>query len=598
MSNEKVIAFDTETVYGGGYTLKKMSVYEYVRDDRFKCYMVSAADETGAVACEPKDFDWERLNGAWVLAHNAMFDRLVFERMQQQGIVPAHIQPKRWICTADMTAYFRVARSLGNAARVFLGQDLSKDVRDQMRGKTLADVQGTQLGIDLLEYAKRDAQACYDIWQKKNAEWPMVEQMVSEASRDAGIRGLRIDTDLLESSLESLSKQLHDAEVNIPWDWDPKKHKTPLQVSKIREQCRKEGIWAPASFAEDDAECDKWEAEFADKYAWIGALRNWRKINIIYKKLMTIKNNLVADRFSYALKYFGAATGRWSGSEKFNVQNMYKDPIFGVDLRSHIIADEGDIMVVVDWSQIEARALLWMVGDNETLEELRRGKGIYQVHAEKYMGVDPAIDLKNAKTQEHKDLYNLAKARVLSLGYGCGFEKFISMAAAYGLQLTPEKSKEIVEDFRSGNPRIPAFWSKRQQKLRYAVERGLPVYEVTLPSGRKLTYHKPIYSKSAGYQAYFMDGDSNRRKLYGGLLTENIIQAMCRDILAEKWVQFRAEGFKVLFTCHDEFIFSIPKGPDLKAKLKRIKEIMCEVPKWVEGLPLGCSMVVTPKYVK
>jgi len=235
--------------------------------------------------------------------------------------------------------------------------------------------------------------------------------------------------------------------------------------------------------------------------------------------------------------------------------------------------------------------------------------------------------------KEAKDLYALAKARVLGLGFGCGAEKFIAVAQAMaGLDITvgdPEwieatnekgdicldkegkpillpgrgsNSKRIVKEYRESNPKIVALWKKLDTDFKNSVG---GCYEMELPSGRSMRYldvkrecrtvkdpetgeHKRKWIVTA------MIG--NRRfSLYGGLLTENLVQATARDVFSEHLLKLQdASGIDVLFTVHDEAVVEADEG----VTVKDMEHIMSQAPDWAPGLPVAAEVLETPHYLK
>ena len=133
------LAIDFESVYDRDYSLKKMGVYNYVYHPRFDAYLMSICGNTTSGPFEwvghPRDFNqWELLNGATLVAHNAAFDSLVFKRLQEIGTIPPIGKPT-WRCTASMAVYLSAPRSLKGACKQLLGIDVDKSQRDKAQGQ-------------------------------------------------------------------------------------------------------------------------------------------------------------------------------------------------------------------------------------------------------------------------------------------------------------------------------------------------------------------------------------------------------------------------------------------------------------------------------
>src|SRR5690606_32849431 len=157
------------------------------------------------------------------------------------------------------------------------------------------------------------------------------------------------------------------------------------------------------------------------------------------------------------VKYCGANTGRWSGGGGLNMQNLNRSEAEGVDLRRAIVAPPGHVLGVVDFAQIEARTLLYLAGDHHALGMLREHPAldVYEAHARQTMDYAEDELLKAFCARTGSGLRQLAKARVLGLGFGCGPEKFVSVAKSMaGLEISLEESKRIVGEYRESNPKV------------------------------------------------------------------------------------------------------------------------------------------------
>ena len=586
MKTQNTYAVDFETYYDKDYSLESMGTEEYLNDPRLHVYLVAIAGPEIRFYGHPEAFDWQLLTGQHLVAHNARFDQSVYERLVELGKIP-EVNPASWDCTADLAVYLRCGRSLLNASRSLLGVKLDKSTRAELEGVDPNDLEG-ELRDKALTYVMQDADCCLQIWEQYNEQWPESEKILSRLNRELGRRGVQIDVPLLTSSLTKLKQVIFEANKLIPWEWGPgTKRKTPLAPTQIMQECRKAGISCPGSFAQDSDECREWEDRHGNTHLWIGALRDWRRANILLKRLETVEKRLTPEGiFPFSLLYFGAHTGRYSGTGGYNMQNMLKNPAFGVNLRHHFIARPGHKLVIADLSQIEARITLWIAGDYNTLDKIEAGLSIYEAHAIQSMGWEEEF----GKLKEtNPELYLLAKARVLSLGFGCGWLKFITMAAKCGLVITPDVSKETVDNFRSTNPKITDLWRMFE---RDCIRSRGENYSLTLPSGREFTYFNILTAN--GLEGEIIR-DVRKVALYGGRITENVVQATARDLYVEHMLTLKDAGIQHLFGSHDEYVMELPEG---NLQLDTIEEIISVTPDWLEGCPIGCEITVTDHYLK
>jgi hypothetical protein len=313
----------------------------------------------------------------------------------------------------------------------------------------------------MLQYGRHDAQNCWMLWDKHGAKWPEFERNLSQQTIDQGRHGLRIDIAALDQGIAQLQQVIFVALQNLPWI---KRGKKPASPIGIAEECKMAGIPPPPVKAHNPEAAQEWEDRYAPLFKFVFALKNIRKAKKTLATLETIKLRIRDDEtVAFSLKYAGAHTLRWAGDSGWNLQNMNKEPLLidsdhsfifdfklqrplveefqkeidgkaavGVlkngtsffDIRGLIIARPGMKLGPVDLAQIEPRVLNYLAGNTELLDMLRQGMAIYEAHARKTMGWTTG-ELKTL----NKALYQLAKIRVLGLGYGCGWEKLITIAA-------------------------------------------------------------------------------------------------------------------------------------------------------------------------
>jgi len=639
----------------------------YIRDPRFNAYMVSVYDGTEAWAGHLSRFNWDALDGQHLLSHNAGFDARVYSRLVEQGLAPSLNIPS-WQCTANLSTYLCMRRDLGRAVEFLFGVQLDKSVRGNADGKTWEDLTKEDGGKSMIEYAKQDAIYCWRIWNKYGHLWPTLEKKLSALTIKQCRRGVQIDADKLELFIGVAEKMRVQAEQALPWMAEGKKPTSPKAVA---EQCRRVNIPCPPVKSHDGEEAyDEWAAQFSAKYRWVKAYTDFRVINKFITTLNTIRERLRENgTFPFELLYFGAHTGRWSGSGGFNMQNMRKEPLYcddegwlitdpdklkeieraldpknggqlpswvayALDIRALFTARPGRKLILSDLSQIEPRVLAWLAGDFKLLELLARGQSPYEAHARSTMKWEGG-ELK----YEDKELYALAKARVLGLGFGCGWKKFITVAYNMAsLDITkddPEEyqatndegelcfkadgtpvmkdgygynSRRIVKEYREQNPLVTGLWKTLDESFKQS-EGG--DFEMALPSGRSLRYgevrreRRAIHDEETGetkwkwaMTALAFDQKRNavvRKPFYGGLLTENLVQATARDVFGEHLIALdEAGGMDPLWSVHDEAILDC----DASRSTKDVKHLMSQAPEWIPGLPVSADTQEAPHYKK
>lgn len=590
----KTAAIDFETYYDDTFGITLQGTRNYIFDSRFDAYMVTIKTDTGIeYAGPPMLFDWSQISGEgwqWI-HHNASFDELVLQRLRRDGVVPLNAVPEFTHCTADLCAYLGGPRNLAGASKFFLNQEVSKDTRTAMKGQKWATMT-PDFRKEVTKYAMRDAELTLDLWVKLSSQWPDNERLLSRHTRAVAWDGVPLDVPALDRAIPELERRNWEAGTRIPWYHEGEEK--PLSPRALAEQCRKVGIEPPPSLAKDSADCAAWEDKYGDTYPWVAAMREYRRTNTLLERLKAMRARVTpAGDMNFGLLYFGASvTGRWSGADGVNVQNLPSKPMFGVDFRSLIKAPPGYRFLNADLSQIEPRCLAWLVGNEPLLQKLRDGMAIYEAHARTSMGWTGG-KLKN----EDAHLYALAKARVLSLGYGAGAEKFVIMAANYGIKLTLEEADSVVQAFRASEPLVcgrNGLWNQLQDGMTRAAAKRED-YHVELPSGRLLRYMRP--SRMGGLTAETVSGRGIiRKKWWGGSLTENLVQATARDVFSSFIPVIEYElGLPIMFHVHDE-LTCLVKEDKAEDALRDLLQVMRTPPDWMPGLPLDAEGKIVDTY--
>lgn len=582
----KTYSFDTETYYDKDYTITKLGNQAYCAHPKFDCYLVTIWGEDYQYVGPPAKVDWSKLDGHRWLSHNQGFDWAVFLAMRDRlKILPKEISQYDWHCTSSMCCYIGAPRALANAVKALFGIDVSKAERTEMKGKHYEDIPQDQKER-LNQYALDDAMHCYNLWQTYSHHWPEHERKLSFMGYDKGRQGLQLNVELLDQGLKTLIEEKDKRILTLPWTSEGA---VPLSTKSLKEHCIKAGIPAPISVAEDDPRCEAWEALYADKVPWVTTMREIRKANVLYKKMEAMKIRVTAEgRISFSTRYFGAHTGRWSGDNGFNVMNFHKKALMGVDVRRCIIAKPGFKLVVADFSQIEPRCLAWLCGDDAFLASVRQGFGVYESHARNTMGWTGGPLKKEAP-----ELYDLAKARVLGLGYGCGGDRFVDVAwSMAGVKIDKKNAKAQVDDFRASNPKIINLWNVLEEGMKRAARAKLLKYEIELPSGRTMHYWSP-QMKGGALMARTVMGE-RLKYFWGGVLTENLTQATAREVLVEALLGMEAAKVNCLFHIYDETVSEVP----LSMHTDEVKAILTKTPTWLEGCPLNVDIIETDYYRK
>lgn len=581
----QVTSIDTEASYAKGRDIKSLGVANYVRHPDTDHFMVSGYGDDYAAVGEPKDFAWR--DGMWI-SHNMGYDSQVIAEYRRRGIpVPV---PAEWNCTADMAAYLQSPRSLLDASRELLGIQLDKAVRDEMLGKDYRTL-SKEDQARWAQYALTDAKACFLLWQQHAHKWPEHERLISQHTTRMGQRGIGIDSERVAKGIELLLQAKFEAEQRIPWagELNAKGKENPVASPLLlAKECRRLGLVPPTTTEEKSEIFQTWIEENEGKADFVRGVGQWRRANRLLKVLEAMKLRTISNRLHFSLKYFGAATGRWSGDAGLNMQNLPRKPFAGVDARACLIPGPGKKFVIADLAQIEPRILNWLVGNEAWLALVRGGMGPYEAHGRTVKGWAGG----NLK-QEDPMLYLNCKVEVLGLGYGAGAGQYQKIAKTMGgLDLTEAQAKRSVDQFRRANRKIVAMWDQLDRAVRGS--RGGD-FTAELPSGRTINY-MGVAASGKDITARTEFGGS-RYRWWGSKICENITQATARDVFADMVLRLESAGLNVVNHVHDEVILEVDADAADEAKAEALR-IMSVPPVWCHDLPVAAEAHIADEYGK
>ena len=337
------------------------------------------------------------------------------------------------------------------------------------------------------------------------------------------------------------------------------------------------------------------------------------------------------------LQFYGAnRTGRWAG-RLVQVQNLPRNELSDLALarsllkemeyelldilfpsvpdvlsqliRTAFIPSPGHRFIVSDFSAIEARVIAWLAGETWRMDVFKSHGKIYEASAAQMFGV-PVEDVTKGSPLRQK-----GKIAELALGYQGSKGALLAMGAL-SMGLEEDELPGLVAAWRKANPKIVQLWWTIEKAAIQAVKERVPVtlqYGLTfhvqsgilfirLPSGRKLAYVRPqlgiddrFNKEQLTYEGIEQNKQWGRIPTYGGKLTENIVQAIARDCLAESMLRLDAAGYQIAFHVHDEVVLDVPNGT---GSLEEVEQIMGVPMDWAPGLPLSAEGFETEFYKK
>jgi DNA polymerase len=351
-------------------------------------------------------------------------------------------------------------------------------------------------------------------------------------------------------------------------------------------------------------------------------------------KLQRIPELINADaRVRGTLLYHGASTGRWAGRllqphnfprgevpdvEKY-IPLLLAGRLDEIDapllvvlsslLRGTIRATPPGRLLSGDFSQIEARMVAWIAEQDDLVDAFARGAKVYEEMAQFIYSVENIDDV--TKTQRQ-----VGKNTVLGCGFQMGAARLQSQVKEQaGIDIPLVEAYTAVEAYRERNHHVVDFWYAIDRAARRAVVRPGTWHRVgrrdairfmrhertlwcVLPSGRPLAYIDPrieVEKDSDRTNVVVSARDSftkqwRRQRMYGGFWTENVVQAMARDVMVAGMMQLEAAGYPIVMTVHDEVVADTglaKLGPAYRGTLEQFLHILKRGPSWAHDLPIA-----------
>jgi len=561
-------------------------------------------------------------------AFNAAFERICLSRHLD---IP--LSSKGWQCTAVQSAMLALPLSLeGVGAVLGLSKQKMSEGKELIRyfsipckptklngGRTRNLPEHSPNKWSLFKaYCIRDVDVERQIRKKLN-KYPIPESERELYLLDQSIndRGVLVDKELVAHAVEC-NLQYKNAVTKRAYELTGLEN--PNSVAQIKSWLSEQGL----------------ETESLDKKSVKGLLSETDgdifevlKLRLLMsktsiKKYEAIERSVCSDgRVHGLLQFYGAnRTGRWAG-RLVQVQNLPQNHLTDLSLardlvkkrwyeevemlfdstpgvlseliRTAFIPKPGSRFIVADFSAIEARVLSWISGEAWRMEVFSTHGKIYEASASAMFGV-PIEEITKGSSLRQK-----GKIAELALGYGGAVGALTSMGAL-DMGLTEEELPQLVRQWRTANPHITKFWwdvdaaamTALREKIETRVGRVAFHYEsglllITLPSGRMLFYVKPrIALNKFGREGITYEGIGENKKwlridTYGPKLTENIVQAVSRDLLALAMLRLQKAGFEIVMHIHDEVVLEVPHGV---TNVEEVCSIMAEAPEWTDGLLL------------
>jgi len=593
-----ILTIDFETFYSRDFSLTKSTTEEYVRSDLFEVIGVAVKENDNDAVwfsgthAEISDFlngfDWAN---SFALAHNAVFDGAILTWRFD-------IKPMAWLDTLAMaraTDGLEVGNSLAKLVdRYALGKK-GTEVLDAL-GKRRQDFSAIELNA-YGGYCKNDVELTYKLFMVLVQRFSKSElQLISLTTKMFSEPILQLNTPLLEQHLMQVQARKEKLLAQCIANKD-----TLMSNPKLAELLIKMGVEPPMkespangkltyAFAKNDEEFKALMEHPDERVQAIIAARLGTKSTLEETRTQRFINISMRGRMPVPLRYYAAHTGRWGGDDKLNLQNLPRKSL----LKDSIVAPKGHVLIDADSSQIEARIVAWLSGQNDLVTAFERQEDVYKIMASAIYG-------KNESEIEASERF-VGKTTILGAGYGMGHNKFGIQLKTFGVEIADEEAARIISVYRQTYPHIPRLWKEANSSLD-ALRQGktttvghqpqaLSVTEsgFLLPSGLHLNYA----DLQEGDDGYTYKSRRGRIKIYGGKVVENVCQALARCVIGEQMLKI-AQRYKVALTVHDA-VMAVVKEEEKDEAVAYVQECMTWRPSWAETLPLACEIGVGKSY--
>ena len=614
----KLVTLDFETYWDKDYSLKKLNIIEYVTDERFKAHGVGIQIDGGL----PLYYSGSEMAPALrtvfseqciLVCQNTKFDAFILS-------VHYGIHPTRY---ADTRSMAKAIFPFESASLKDLCIRLFPDDTTMRKGDELADSKGIrdfddELAESIKGYCIQDTHLTYHCYKKMIGEFPQSEQNLihlttkmfcepaivldqdrvavhlahSAEQRTALIeKGLAFATQQLEGTYEnqilfSSNKQFAELLVLL-------KLAVPSKISpttgKPTHALGKTDLGFQALIRKNPQFNDLWSAR--------KAVKSTGEVTRSERLLLTAKrcNGLIP----VPLNYYGAHTGRFSGGEKLNLQNLKR----GSELRKSLCAPEDTLVYVADSSNIEARMLAWLADQRSMLD-------VFYAKGDVYCDFASKIYARPINKKDDPDERFLGKCAVLGLGYQMGAERFrITLeqgALGPPVYMEPHEVQSIVDLYRNANSLIVKYWARCEnalaamlnEKANFAFGPLIIRYQkIRLPNGMYLRYPGLRYENR---ELVYGTG-RHKTNIYGGKLCENITQALARIVVTDQMLAaddyLTDSGGRIVMQVHDELVGLAPKIGS-STTMQMMFDIMRTPPAWASDLPLDADGGYADNYSK
>ena len=633
---QDVLWIDIETY--SPVDLAKAGVYKYTEHPDWRILMcswalnddkVQRAEGHEAILEIPGLFDGQILK----IAHNASFERVNLSRLKNRGRKGGKfLPPEQFFDTAALARTWGLPASLKDFALAMGAEEkdeagtrlINLFSKPNRRGERVNPAERPDDWAAFGAYCDQDVETMRDAAKRLARDFPRGERAVYEVDQRINDRGVRVDVALAEAAERCFKGNRAEAMKEIEKIAGVDNGNS---VAQLRAWLKSRGV--DTEDLRKDTVKELLEGGLPDDVRRVLVLRQECAVSAAAKFTAAIRATNDDGRLRGTMQYFGASTGRFAG-RLIQFQNLARDGFKGPDRGYDTTAEEAAVgrlleggsipspelkklirpllmgpFVVCDYSSIEPRVLAWLAGEQWMIDAFNNNEDIYVATAAKLGGPEKGFDRQHGKLM------------TLSCGYKGGVGAALKMG---GRNIMPKGTPEdilrkelqaIINNWRDKSPAVRRFWSQLERILGTGggVDTDLVSIEVKgqdryvwLPSKRPIVYRgltrrwkqpldvdgTPLGPARLVPHVLNTGGDRARvpyKPLHGGIITENIVQAVARDILVAALRRLEEAGWPVVTHIHDEVVCEIPadkRSMSEEALVNEVSEIMCRSPYWAD----------------
>ena len=611
-----IITLDFETFYDTGFSLTRLTTEEYIQSPDFEIIGVGIKiDDAPAywISGSREMLNKHLLSLPWkesgLLCHNTMFDGAILAWSLK-------VFPEAYLDTLSMARAIHGVDAGGSLAKLAKRYEIGEkgDEVINAKGKRKADFSPEELER-YGEYCKNDVELTYTLFQR------MMQTGFAESELkliDLTLRMfiqpmLYVEEDLLIQRMDDLRQEkmqlLGSLKEKLGCENEEEVRKKLASNAKFAATLKDFGAIVPMKTSPTTGKETYALAKNDEGFIALTEHENTFIQHLCSVRLgtkSTIEESRI-ERFIQVgrrnkgklpipLKYYGAHTGRWAGSDKVNFQNLPSRDKKKKTLKNAVIAPEGHMVINCDSSQIEARVLAWLAGQDDVVKAFAEGRDVYSEFATKIY--------KRPISKADPIERFVGKTCILGLGYGTGALKLQHTLKTQppGAVIDEAEAKRIVSVYRETNDKIIEFWGECDEFLEDLADwpaTKKPTYlgehkvlqinseGVKLPNGLMIRYPELRKDTSETKARMIYKSRKGEVSIWGGSVVENVVQALARCVIGGQMLLI-AERYRPVLTVHDAVVCVVPEDEVEEANDFIIK-CMNARPDWAPGLPITCE---------